>query len=150
MVVQMVKNLPAMQKTCVWSLSWEDPLEKEMTTHSSILPRKFYGQRSLAGYSPWSCKESGLFRLTMSIIPSTDGPNRIKKVKEELSLFLRWEVHLFQLSDIRFPGSLTLDSNLDSRAYPSTPRCKFSGQELGLGPSAPLVLRPWAWTQLYH
>ena len=78
-----------------------------MTTHSSILPRKFYGQRSLAGYSPWSCKESGLFRLTMSIIPSTDGPNRIKKVKEELSLFLRWEVNLFQLSDIRFPGSLT-------------------------------------------
>ena len=34
----MVKNLPAMQETCVQSLSWEDPLEKEMATHSSILP----------------------------------------------------------------------------------------------------------------
>jgi len=33
----MVKNLPAMQKTWVKSLSWEDSLEKEMATHSSIL-----------------------------------------------------------------------------------------------------------------
>ena len=33
----MVKNLPAMQETRVWSLGWEDPLEKEMATHSSIL-----------------------------------------------------------------------------------------------------------------
>ena len=30
------KNLPAMQKTQVRSLGWEDPLEKEMATHSSI------------------------------------------------------------------------------------------------------------------
>ena len=33
----MVKNLPAMQKTWVWSLGLEDLLEKEMATHSSIL-----------------------------------------------------------------------------------------------------------------
>ena len=33
----MVKNLPAMQDTWVRSLGWGDPLEKEMTTHSSIL-----------------------------------------------------------------------------------------------------------------
>ena len=32
-----VKSLPAMQETWVWSLGWEDPLEKEMATHSSIL-----------------------------------------------------------------------------------------------------------------
>ena len=31
------KNLPTMQETQVWSLGWKDPLEKEMTTHSSIL-----------------------------------------------------------------------------------------------------------------
>ena len=36
-VVQLVKNLPAMQETQVWFLGWEDPLEKEMATHSSIL-----------------------------------------------------------------------------------------------------------------
>ena len=33
----MVKNLPAMQETGVRSLGWEDALEKEMATHSSIL-----------------------------------------------------------------------------------------------------------------
>ena len=33
----MIMNLPAMQKTQVRSLDWEDPLEKEMATHSSIL-----------------------------------------------------------------------------------------------------------------
>ena len=32
-----LKNLPAMQETPIRSLSWEDPLEKEMATHSSIL-----------------------------------------------------------------------------------------------------------------
>ena len=32
-----VKNLPAMQEMGIQSLSWEDPLEKEMATHSSIL-----------------------------------------------------------------------------------------------------------------
>ena len=32
----MVKNLPAVQETQVQSLGWEDPLEKEMATHSSI------------------------------------------------------------------------------------------------------------------
>ena len=36
-MVQMVKNLPAMQETWVRSLGQEDPLEKEMATHSSIL-----------------------------------------------------------------------------------------------------------------
>ena len=33
----MVKNLPAMLETQVQSLGWEDPLEKEMATHSSVL-----------------------------------------------------------------------------------------------------------------
>ena len=36
-VAQMVKNLPAMQETQVQSVGWEDPLEKGMATHSSIL-----------------------------------------------------------------------------------------------------------------
>ena len=37
MVAQIVKNLPIMQETWVQSLGWEDPLKKEMTTHSSTL-----------------------------------------------------------------------------------------------------------------
>ena len=40
LVAQSVKNLPAVQETRVQSLGWEDPLEKEMATHSSILARK--------------------------------------------------------------------------------------------------------------
>ena len=40
LVAQMVKSLSAMQKTWVQSLSWEDPLEKEMATHPSILAWK--------------------------------------------------------------------------------------------------------------
>ena len=37
LMAQTVKNLPAMWETWVWSLDWEDPLEKGMATHSSIL-----------------------------------------------------------------------------------------------------------------
>ena len=37
LVAQLIKNLPAMQETWVQSLGWEEPLEKEKATHSSIL-----------------------------------------------------------------------------------------------------------------
>ena len=37
LVAQMVKNLPAIQETKVWSLGWEDPLKEHIATHSSIL-----------------------------------------------------------------------------------------------------------------
>ena len=40
LVAQSVKNLPAVQETRVLSLGWEDPLEKEMATHCSILAWK--------------------------------------------------------------------------------------------------------------
>ena len=54
LVAQMVKRLPAVRETWVQSLSWEDPLEKEMATHSSILAWEI--PWSLAGYSPWGLK----------------------------------------------------------------------------------------------
>ena len=57
LVVQTVKNLPATGETWVRDLGQEDPLEKEMATHSSILAGEFHGQRSLEGYSPLDCKE---------------------------------------------------------------------------------------------
>jgi len=53
----MIKCLPAMQETWVLSLGQEDPLEKEMATHSSTLAWKFHARRSLVGYSPWGHKE---------------------------------------------------------------------------------------------
>ena len=58
LVAQMVRNLPAMQETQVQSLCWEDPLEKGMATHSSILPEEAHGQSNLVGYSSWGHKES--------------------------------------------------------------------------------------------
>ena len=56
-VGQMVKNLPARQETWVRSLGGEDPLEKGMQPTPEFLPGEFHGQRSLAGYSLWCCKE---------------------------------------------------------------------------------------------
>ena len=52
----MVKHLPAMQEAWVQSLGREDPLEKEMTTHSNILTWRIHGQRKQVGYSPRGCK----------------------------------------------------------------------------------------------
>ena len=57
-----------MQETWVWSLGWEDTLEKEMTTHSIFLPGESHGQRSLENYSPWGHKESDKTKwLTLSL-----------------------------------------------------------------------------------
>ena len=45
----MVKNLPAVQETWVQSLGWEDPLEKEMETHSSTPAWKIPWTEELGG-----------------------------------------------------------------------------------------------------
>ena len=72
-----VKHLPGMWEIQVQSLGQEDPLEKEMATHSSTLAWKIpwrenpmegesLGGRSLVGYSPWGHKELGTTeRLTL-------------------------------------------------------------------------------------
>ena len=52
------KNLPTVQETRVRSLGKEDPLGKEMATHSSILAWETHGQRSLVGHSPGGHEES--------------------------------------------------------------------------------------------
>ena len=58
MVTQMVKNLPAMQESQVQSLGWEDPLEEEMATCSSILAWKIPWTEEPRGLHPWGHKES--------------------------------------------------------------------------------------------
>ena len=62
LVVQRVKNLPAMQETWVWSLGWEDALEKEMATHCSIL----------ASRTPWT-EEPGMLQSDTSVQLSLTG-----------------------------------------------------------------------------
>ena len=56
-MTQSVKSPPAVWESWVRSLGQEDPLEKEMATHSSILAWRTHGQRNLVGYSPWGHRE---------------------------------------------------------------------------------------------
>ena len=53
LIAHLIKNLPAMQETWVRSLGWEDPLEKEMATHSTIL----------AWRVPWTEESGGLLSM---------------------------------------------------------------------------------------
>ena len=57
LVAQRVKNLPAVQETQFRSLGWEDPQRRKWQPTPVFLPGKSHGWRSLAGYSPWNCKE---------------------------------------------------------------------------------------------
>ena len=54
----MVKNLPAIQETWVQSLGWEDSLEKEMVTHSSILAWQIAWTEEPSGLQPMGVPES--------------------------------------------------------------------------------------------
>ena len=56
----MLKNPPTMQETRVRFLGWEDPLEKEMATHSSVLAREIPWTEEPGGYSPGDHKESNM------------------------------------------------------------------------------------------
>ena len=58
LIVQTVKNLPAMQET--WICPWvgKIPWRREEQPSPVLLPQEVDGQKSLVGYSPWSCKES--------------------------------------------------------------------------------------------
>ena len=60
LVAQTVKNLPAMRETWVRSLGWEDPLEEATLPLQYSCLENPHGQRRLAGYSPWGCKESDM------------------------------------------------------------------------------------------
>ena len=71
LVAQTIKNLPAMQETQVWSLGWDDPLEKRMAIHSSILAWRIPWTE--AGYDPWGHKESDMIeQLTLSLLFHND------------------------------------------------------------------------------
>ena len=72
LVAQMVKNLPAMQEAWIRSLGQKDPLEEEMTTHSSILAWSIPGTEELAGCHLWVAQSpTQLKRLSSSSNRST-------------------------------------------------------------------------------
>ena len=86
LVAQMVKNLPVMQETCVQFLGQEDPLKKEMATHSSVLAWRI----------PWTEEPGGLQSM---------GSQRVD-MTEQLTLslsfqFLEGDAALYNLSQLR-------------------------------------------------
>jgi len=86
MVAQLVKNLPAMQETWVWSLDWEDPLEKGKATHSSILAWRI----------PWTIQSVGSLRIGHNWATFT-GPSKEEeswKPPSPLAGTLRSYIHL--------------------------------------------------------
>ena len=66
---QIVKNLPAIQATQVWSLGWEDPLEKGMATHSSVLACGIPWTEELSGLQSMGSKRIGYDRDWRLLIP---------------------------------------------------------------------------------
>ena len=64
MMAQLVRNLPAVWEPWFPSLGWEDPLEKGMATHSSILAWKIPWREVPGGYTPWGRKESDIVDYT--------------------------------------------------------------------------------------
>ena len=87
LVAQMVKKLPAMQETLVWSLGWEDSLEKEMATHSSIL----------AWEIPWTEEPGGLqstgrvAKFRHNLMTKPPPPWRTKEPKMNILTFLFYQ-----------------------------------------------------------
>ena len=61
LVAQKAKNTLAIQETWVRSLGWENPLEKKMATHSSILSwRNPWTEEPGEIHGPWGCEESDM------------------------------------------------------------------------------------------
>ena len=72
---QSLKNLPAVQETQVRSLGWEDPLEKEMATHSNILAWKI----------SWTEKPGGLQSMGSQRV-GNDGATNTKHLRQHLNI----------------------------------------------------------------
>ena len=84
LVAQMVKNLPTIEKTRVWSLGREDPLEKGMAIHSSILAWRI----------PWTeepgrLQSMGLQRVAHDWVSNTHGYLKLDMLKIELCVLCR-------------------------------------------------------------
>ena len=86
-----VKNLPAMQKTWVQALGQEDPLEKGMAAHSSILAWRILWTEEPGRLSPWGRKESDTTeQLTLTLGHRTSVLNGVKMLFYPTSSLDRW------------------------------------------------------------
>ena len=86
----MVKSLPAVWETQVRSLAWEDPLEKEMATHSSILSWKIPWMEEPGSYSPWGCKELVMTeRLHFITLDNKNSNYKVMEKKKKILLTIQ-------------------------------------------------------------
>ena len=107
LVVRSVKNLPVRQESRVWSLGWEDPLEKEMATHSRILAWRIprteepSGLQSMGSQSLASLREPPPLESQKDTEISRESQSqgnffpRIKKYRGQAKLIWMW---LFSLA----------------------------------------------------
>ena len=75
----MVKNLPTVQETQIQSLGWEDPIEKGMATHSSILTWSIPWTEEPGSLHPWGHKELDTTER-LSTAQHTSGKKKKKKL----------------------------------------------------------------------
>ena len=83
LVAQMVKHLPAIWETRVWSLGWEDPLEKEMAIHSSALVWKI----------PWTEEPGGLQSMGLQVVGHDWATSHILSQSDFLRLSTYLDLH---------------------------------------------------------
>ena len=104
----MVKCLPTMQETWVRSLGWEDPLKKEMATHSSILAWKI----------PWM-EERGRLQSMGSQIVGHDWATSLTHKR----LYTIWLISLSVIPSIQFSCSVVFDSLRPHGLQHARPSC---------------------------
>ena len=113
-----------MLETQVWSLGLEDPLEKEMAIHSSILPAESHRQRSLAGYSPCSYKELNRTEWLHLVVWDKreyvlhdESLNVTFEKKIFMFLIIRWMFVFFSWESVQGPSPFCLYLNLVAAFY---------------------------------
>ena len=89
LVAQIINSLPAMWETWVRSLGWEDPLEKEIAIHSSILPWKI----------PWMKEPGGLQSVGCQRVRHDWANNTLTIITHlrQINIQMYWEQFLIQL-----------------------------------------------------
>ena len=118
----MVMGLPAMQETWVRSPSQKEPLEKEMSTHSSIL----------AWEIPWPEKPGGLQSMGLQTVGHDWETNTVKANLTQNFFFLRGGIHCKQKSHqhLLWAWSLYIPHGGGITGYLSVPNFYFTWQNL--------------------
>ena len=113
----MVKNLFAMRETRVWSLGREDPLEKGMATHPSILAWRIPWMRSLEGDSLWD-RRIGHDRATNTHTHTHTHTQWPGKTDQNLVTMSEQKTHLSACRPFRIFRSCTMHLCRSIRIYP--------------------------------